>query len=107
MSTICGLAYEWVFSVLIVQPTDDSRQFCGCLRLCNSSLQAPNHNEHVAVQLLPPVGELFVVGGSPQLHALFGIREPRWHDSDDSIGFRIQMDGLIQHRRIAAEASLP
>src|SRR5205823_1290601 len=44
---------------------------------------------------------------SPQLHSLFRIGEPGWHDSDDRVGLCVQANRLVQDRRIAAEAPFP
>ena len=48
-----------------------------------------------------------MVNRRPQLHALDRICEPGRHDADDTVGFAIEMDGLVEDRGIATEAPLP
>src|SRR6266550_2653192 len=76
-------------------------------RLDISGFQSSDCQIVVAIQSFHVLRGLFVVNRGPQLHALFWIGKPGWHDTDDLVGLRVKTYRLPQNRGVASEASLP
>ena len=102
-----GFADERIVEVLVVKPPDDERNLRPRLRFGDSRFEPSDWHKVMAIQNFHVLGRFFVVNRYPQLHALFWIGKPGWHNANNCVGLRVHTYRLVQDRRVAAEASLP
>src|SRR5216110_663908 len=93
--------------MFIVKPPDDERNLRPRPRFGDPRFEPSDWHKVMAIQNLHVLGRFFVVNRYPQLHALFWIGKPRWHNANNCVGLCVHTYRVVQDRRVAAEASLP